>query len=320
MKTNDTDTYGGYLCGVWNTSCASGDWRQSYADKIVKYIQDYADQGVTIDYVGFLNEPDISTPYASMQSNGRQAADFIKVLHPALQQAGLSTEIACCDATGWDAQRDLLQGLQRFHQAQNLGLVTSHGYSSAPGTPFNTGHKVWETEWSTFDTVNFNWYTPGGSQSDGITWANNIRNSFAIANVNGFLYWWGAAEKTDNEMLIQINGTSFVRTTKRLYAHAHWGKKFVRQGAARIDATSDNAALNVTAFANTDGTTAVQVINNSNNTQTVTLDLSIGGYQVQTYLTNNHFDLQKGKAAVKNGKATAKVPGQSLLSFYVYKH
>ncbi|KAK6436685.1 hypothetical protein LTR95_007123 [Oleoguttula sp. CCFEE 5521] len=40
MKTNNTENYGGYLCGVTGTNCASGDWRQSYANKIVKYIQD----------------------------------------------------------------------------------------------------------------------------------------------------------------------------------------------------------------------------------------------------------------------------------------
>lgn len=42
-----------------NATCATGDWRQAYADKIVKYIQDYEANGVTVDYVGFLNEPDL---------------------------------------------------------------------------------------------------------------------------------------------------------------------------------------------------------------------------------------------------------------------
>jgi len=44
---------------VTNATCTSGDWRQSYANKIVKYIQDYAAEGIAINYVGFLNEPDL---------------------------------------------------------------------------------------------------------------------------------------------------------------------------------------------------------------------------------------------------------------------
>lgn len=323
MKTNNTDFYGGYLCGVYNTSCESGDWRQAYADKLVKYIQDYEEKGIHIDYVGFLNEPDLSTPYASMQSSGRQAADFIKILAPTLQEAGLSTEIACCDGSGWEQNRARLSGIQRYHQQKNLGLVTSHGYSSYPGAPFNTPLKVWQTEWSTFDNLNFNWYTAGGSQSDGITWANNIRNTFVNSNVTGFLYWWGAAEKNNtNEGLIYINstGTDVVKPTKRLWAHAHFGKQFVRQGAYRIEASSDNTALNVSAFANTDGTTAVQVINNSNDTEKVTLSLTAGAGSVVTFLTNQQNDLTQGTAKVNaKGKVSATVPGQSLLSFYVAK-
>lgn len=139
-------------------------------------------------------------------------------------------------------------------------------------------------------------------------------------------------------MLILINGTNIVQPTARLWAHAHFGKRFVRQGASRIEASSSSASLNVTAFANTDGTTAVQVINNSNSTESVTLELPLSHHQVvQTYLTNQEYDLQEGYAKVEGvrgrkghwggkrgwaGKhektsAVAHVPGQSLLSFYI---
>lgn len=54
-----TDYNGGYLCGVTNATCATGDWRQAYADKIVKYLKDYQSRGIDIAHVGFLNEPDL---------------------------------------------------------------------------------------------------------------------------------------------------------------------------------------------------------------------------------------------------------------------
>ena len=145
-----TDFNGGYLCGVTNASCATGDWRQAYANKIVKYIQDYQDNGINVKYVGFLNEPDLNTSYASMQSNGQQAADFIEVLYPTLKKAGLNTQIACCDGSGWEQNRERLTGIQQAGKENELGLVTSHGYSSYPGAPFQTNKHVWQTEWSTF--------------------------------------------------------------------------------------------------------------------------------------------------------------------------
>ncbi|KAK3674812.1 hypothetical protein LTR78_005156 [Recurvomyces mirabilis] len=323
MKTNGTEDYGGYLCGVTNATCASGDWRQSYANKIVKYIQDYAAEGITINYVGFLNEPDLNTTYASMQSNGQQAADFIEILYPTLKAAGLNTQIACCDGSGWEQNRERLTGIQEAGYENDLGLVTSHGYSSYPGAPFVTSKKVWQTEWSTFDNFNKNWYTTGGSQSDGIAWANRIQKLFTISNVTGHLYWWGAANTTDNQSLLFVNNTAEVTVTGRLWAHVHYGSRFIRAGAHRIDAVSGSAALNVSAFANTDGSTAVQVINNSNNTETITLSgvpmqWGWGHSGVKTYLTNNANNLTEGVArSLPGGKAIATIPGQSLLSLVV---
>jgi O-glycosyl hydrolase len=58
MKTNGNEANGGFLCGVTGETCASGDWRQAYANFLVKYVQDYASVGVPITHLGFLNEPD----------------------------------------------------------------------------------------------------------------------------------------------------------------------------------------------------------------------------------------------------------------------
>lgn len=41
-------------------TCASGDWRQAYANYLVQYLKDYASQGITVDFIGFLNEPEFS--------------------------------------------------------------------------------------------------------------------------------------------------------------------------------------------------------------------------------------------------------------------
>lgn len=59
MKNNSNDSYGGYLCGVSGIDCGGDDWRQSYADYLVQFLRFYEDEGIHIDYVGFLNEPDL---------------------------------------------------------------------------------------------------------------------------------------------------------------------------------------------------------------------------------------------------------------------
>jgi O-glycosyl hydrolase len=58
MKTNNNQDNGGYLCGVTGETCSSGDWRQAYANFLVQYVKEYANVGVPITHLGFLNEPD----------------------------------------------------------------------------------------------------------------------------------------------------------------------------------------------------------------------------------------------------------------------
>lgn len=58
MKTNGDEANGGYLCGTTGHTCSSGDWRQAYANLLVKYVQLYKEAGVPVTHLGFLNEPD----------------------------------------------------------------------------------------------------------------------------------------------------------------------------------------------------------------------------------------------------------------------
>lgn len=60
MKTNGEDIDGGYLCGTTGHTCATGDWRQAYANFLVEYIELYKAAGIPITHVGFLNEPDLT--------------------------------------------------------------------------------------------------------------------------------------------------------------------------------------------------------------------------------------------------------------------
>lgn len=130
-------------------------------------------------------------PYNHININ----SDFLEILYPTIKAANLTTEIACCDASGWEQQRERLQDIQAAGAEKYLGLITSHGYSSPLTTPFNTDLPVAETEYSTFDAINYGWNT-GATSSRGLTWANRIMNGFANANVTVFGYWWGAANTT----------------------------------------------------------------------------------------------------------------------------
>ena len=93
------------------------------------------------------------TTYSSTLSDGQQAADFIKVLYPTLQAAGLSTGIVCCDAEGWNDQKTFTADLITYGAQPLLQKITSHAYTSVPNTPIDTTLRVWQTEYTDLNDV-----------------------------------------------------------------------------------------------------------------------------------------------------------------------
>lgn len=71
MKNNGNDSNGGSLCGVRGVNCTSGDWKPVYAEYLVQYLKYYKEEGIDIDHVGFLNEPDLK--YVSLTGMGWDA-------------------------------------------------------------------------------------------------------------------------------------------------------------------------------------------------------------------------------------------------------
>lgn len=75
----------------------------------------------------------------------------------------------------------------------NIGVITSHSYTSNPSSPLVTTQKVWQTENADLnDAFNpNNWYSNGGA-GEGMVWAQKIYTALVAANCSAYLYWEGA--------------------------------------------------------------------------------------------------------------------------------
>ncbi|KAH8589276.1 glycoside hydrolase superfamily [Bisporella sp. PMI_857] len=319
MKTNGNDAGGGYLCGLTGHSCSSGDWRQAYANYLVQYIRFYQQEGVNVTHIGHLNEPDLSTSYASMLSNGNEAGEFTKILAATIKAQNLSVIVGCCESTGWSVTNQVASQLRSSGAISSLGFLTGHEYTSRATSPINSGGlKVWETEYSDLNGGwSTAWYSNGGA-GDGLTWANNIYNGLVSANCSAYLYWVGtqdrATNNNNNEKLILVDGQT-VTVSKRLWAFAQYSR-FVRPGAIRIGSTN-SGNLKSSAFKNLDGSIAVQVINSGTGAATVNLK-GLTGTKVTSWLTDNTHDLDSIAATIAaDGTVTGSVAARALVSFVV---
>ena len=314
FKTNGSQDNGGYLCGVPHKTCPAGDFRQAYANYLATESKNFANAGLPLKAVDFVNEPEHAPGYASMLMTPAQAANFVPYLGRALQKARLQTTVACCDAEGW-ANSTGFDGAQAYtravlshpQSARYIGLITGHGYTSAPTFPLTAKRPVWETEWSTFQKWDPAWND--GTSASGLSWADRIYTALTAANVNAFLYWWGTTtykENGDNEGLIVL-GTpsdptaSLYQAAGRLWAFGAFSR-FVRPAAVRLATTSSDPNLDAVAFRKGQHIVLV-LINNSTSNEQVHVTLPHGDFlgsaaSAQPYLTD----------ASQNGTAEQPVP------------
>jgi glucuronoarabinoxylan endo-1,4-beta-xylanase len=306
MKTDGSLDNGGSLCGLPGMKCLSGDSRQAYASYLTAQAKGFAEHGIPLMAVGFVNEPEIGPDYASMQMSPAQAAGFVPFLGRALSAAHLSAKVACCDDVGWTNGAAYTRAvLGDPASARYIGLITSHGYAAAPAVPLTHARHVWESEWSDFGHFDPAW--DNGAKGDGLAWAQHIQTALTKADVGAFFYWWGAAPGTDNSALIQLKGSA-MHLSKRYWAFAAFGR-YIRPGAVRVGATASTAALQVSAFRNRDGSRAVEILNTGTSAERLSLR-GLGAGHLAAYVTGDSQALSP-----QTGPLT--VPARSLLTVVV---
>jgi glucosylceramidase len=314
MKTNGSDANGGTLCGLPGASCDSGDWRQAYADYLVQYVRFYAEEGIEITDLGFTNEPDLSTSYASMELTPEQAVDMVNVLGPTIEASEFSgLNLACCDAAGWEVQRPFTEAIEADPQAAGfVDLHTGHSYVNPARSPLPTDKPFWMSEWNPDGDA----WTEGwddGTGYDGMSIAEDIHATLAEAEANAYVYWLGASIDA-TRALIQMDGADY-HVSSRLWAMAAYSR-FIRPEAVRVGAESGASGVNVTAFRNADGSTVVEILNTGDGAVNQSFDLT-GGEVAGTgsvYLTDGTHGLERtGDAAVSDdGRLTLDLPARSL--------
>jgi len=307
MKTNDSLDNGGYLCGVPGETCASGDARQAYAGYLAGQAKGFAANGIPIEAVDFVNEPEIGPAYASMFMTPAQAANFVPYLGRALAAAHLPTRVACCDAEGWTDGESYTQAvLGDPASARYVSLITSHGYTAPPTVPLTSERPVWESEWADFSTWDPAW--DDAANGDGFTWAQDIQTALTQANVDAFFYWWGASASTANSGLIQVQGPA-INLSKRYWSFAAFGR-YIRPGAVRVGASSSSSALSVSAFRDPGGSWVAEILNTGTTAQPIALRGLPRGHATG-YVTNESDAL----TVQPGGPLTA--PARSLLTVVI---
>ncbi|GAA1101122.1 glycoside hydrolase [Streptomyces javensis] len=312
MKTNGTDAGGGTL---------KAEWRRAYADYLVRYAKFYRQEGVRITDLGFTNEPDLTTSYASMRFTPEEAVEVVKAIGPTVRRAGIN--LLCCDAAGWDEQAAFSAAIEADSAAAaQVAVHTGHPYVTPSDQPLPTSRRTWMSEWSPNGTT-WNEAWDDGSAYDGLAVAEAIHTTLADAGASGYVYWFGASVGATRG-LIQLDGPDY-HVSKRLWALAAYSR-FIRPGAVRVAADSGadsgvdgvKTTVKTTAYRNRDGRRVLEILNTG--AEPVRTDYALrggsndgGDARGAVYRTDEtHAVSRVGTARVRDGRLAVELPGRSL--------
>lgn len=252
-----------------------------------------------------------------MLSSGTQAADFIKVLAPTIAAANLSTTIVCCDSEGWGNQGTMTGQIKSASAESLLSTITSHSYTSSPGSPLSTSRRVWQTENADLNGAWQSAFYSNGGAGEGMRWAGLIHTAVVNANCSAYLYWIGIQTGATNSKLISVSGTTY-SVSKRLWAFGQFARS-ARPGSMRVG-VSGGSGLQTSAYLNTDGKVAIVVINTGSGAVNVAITVN-GGFKAKTatgFLTDNKNDMSAFTVGVSDaGVVSGPIPGRAMASFIV---
>lgn len=280
MKTNGAMNQGGKL---------RPEFRDAWARYYVRYIREYATEGIPIWGLTVQNEPEATQRWESCLYTAEEERDFVKhFLGPALGKSGLDD----LKLMIWDHNRDGMYERAKAifgdkEAAQYVWGVGFHWYEKNAFENVRLVHDAFPDKHLVFTE---------GCQEDGPhigSWALGERYARSIIqDLNHWTEGWvdwnlvldhnGGPNHVGNlcsaPVIVDTNSHEVLYQSSYYYL-GHFSR-FISPGAKRVACGSSQEALESTAFLNPDGTVAAVVLNRTN--QAIEFALRINGLQAET--------------------------------------
>jgi glucosylceramidase len=269
------------------------DAYQTYAQYFVKYIQEYALNGIPIDAITPQNEPLYFTaPYPCMEMQPADQLNFIKNnLGPAFQTVGLNTKIIIYDHN-WDNTNYAISILNDPAASSYISGSAFHAYGGNVSA-MSVVHNAHPAKGLYFTEISGGaWAT---NFSDNLAW--NMTNIFIGSTKNWSkvaLLWNLALDENygpknngcqDCRGVVTVNSsTGNVTRNVEYYSIAHFSK-FVMPGAFRVSSAlaSSIAEVDQVAFSNPDGSKVLVLLNSGTSSRAVVVK---SGHRQLSYTVN----------------------------------
>ncbi len=290
MKTNGQMNHGGTL----RPQC-----RDVWARYFARFIREYESEGVPIWAVTVQNEPAATQVWDSCIYSAEEEKDFVRDhLGPTLERAGLGHVKILI----WDHNRDLMVERVRVayedpQASRYIWGAAFHWYGPDKFENVQLVHDAWPDKQLLFTEGCQEGRPHLGSWDLGERYARSIINDLNRWTV-GWIDWNMVLDETGGPNHVgNFCSAPIIADTKNdrilfqssYYYLGHFSR-FIRPGAVRILCASTRDDLEVTGFLNPDGTSAVVVLNRTDEARKFQLKLadqsgtaSISAHSISTY-------------------------------------
>lgn len=280
MKTNGERNNGGKL---------KKEYYGLYAEFIARYLKEMKAKGFDIEAITVQNEPAATQTWDSCEFTAEEEKDMVLALSDVFKKENLDINIII-----WDHNRDILferaDTVLKDEEANPLVWgVGNHWYMSEDFSQLSQVHDKYPDKHLIFTEGCIEGGVQLGAWHTGERYARNI-----IGDMNnwleGFLDWNIVLDETggpnhvgnlcDAPVIVDTQ-TNEIHYNSSFYFLGHLSK-FIRPGAKRVHLDSEVDDLSAVAFTNTDQSTAVVLLNETEEAKDLTLD--IDGERVQIAL------------------------------------
>ncbi len=262
---------------------------EAHALYFAKFVEEYANEGLTIEAVHPQNEPG----YARVRWPQSVLAGYFKsYLGPKFVERGLTTEIWCGTMSHPDDANIALavaEDPEAMQYVTGFGLQWNHEDTVAllapAGRVMQTEHRCgnYDFEAKYWDQSRYSSTMPQNDHLYGEESWRLIRD-WIVGGVNSYLAWNMVLDTQgrsldgwpQNALLVVDRAERRLIVTPAYYAFRHFSQ-YITPGATRIGISGSEDAV---AFSNPDGSVVVNLYNGSASQQTKTIEVSEGLYQL----------------------------------------
>ena len=277
----------------WTSGQLNPKFYQDYAEYFVKYIQAMEKEGFTIDAITIQNEPLNRGNSMSLYMTWQEQRDFIKVLGPAFEKAGIKTKIIAYDHNyDYDDNKpeNVDQGqypLKIYEDAEAAKYIDGAAYHAYGGDKKEmlAVHNARPDKNLYFTEMSIGLWGDGYKFDGDLMW--NMREVCigTINNYNKAVIMWnfmlddnhgpdrpGGCDICLGCVTIDSDGYKITDKNSHYYTMAHLSK-VIKPGSYRIKAEGKvSGGIYYSAFENPDKSYSVVLLNDSKEDKTVTIE------------------------------------------------